>query len=92
MIFSFKDKALKRFFIEGSNKGIPKEFEKKIKVRLEVIDAAEAISDIRLPGYDLHELLGDRKGTWSVKVSENWRITFKFQDGDAYDVDLEDYH
>jgi proteic killer suppression protein len=50
------------------------------------------VDDIKLPGYDLHELKGDRKGTWSIKVSGNWRITFKFEDGDAYDVNLEDYH
>ncbi|MCC5629098.1 type II toxin-antitoxin system RelE/ParE family toxin [Nostoc sphaeroides CHAB 2801] len=58
----------------------------------QVIDSALIVEDIRLPGYDLHELKGDRKGTWSIKVSANWRITFKFEDGDAYDVNLEDYH
>ncbi|MGI2904195.1 type II toxin-antitoxin system RelE/ParE family toxin [Tolypothrix sp. VBCCA 56010] len=56
------------------------------------MDSALILEDIRLPGYDLHELKGDRKGTWSIKVSANWRITFKFEDGDAYDVNLEDYH
>ncbi|MDQ3687321.1 MAG: type II toxin-antitoxin system RelE/ParE family toxin, partial [Acidobacteriota bacterium] len=49
-------------------------------------------SDVDLPGYRLHELKGDRKGTWSLTVSGNWRITFTFSEGDAYDVDLEDYH
>ncbi|MHC5831443.1 MAG: type II toxin-antitoxin system RelE/ParE family toxin, partial [Nostoc sp.] len=66
--------------------------EKKIRIRLEVIDSALIVEDIRLPGYDLHELKGDRKGTWSIKVSGNWRITFTFENGDAYDVNLEDYH
>lgn len=50
------------------------------------------LEDIRLPGYDLHELKGDRQGTWSIKVSGNWRITFSFEDGEVYDVNLEDYH
>ena len=66
--------------------------EKKLRIRLEVIDAAEIIEDVRLPGYDLHELKGDRKSTWSIKVSANWRVTFRFEEGDAYEVDLEDYH
>jgi toxin HigB-1 len=47
---------------------------------------------MNLPGYRWHELKGDRQGTWSVTVNGNWRLTFTFKDGDAYDVDLEDYH
>jgi hypothetical protein len=47
---------------------------------------------LRLPGFDLHQLKGDRRGTWSIKISGNWRLTFVFKDGDAYDVALEDYH
>lgn len=92
MIQTFRNKALKKLFKENISKGIPKELEKKIRIRLEVIDAAVIIDDIRLPGYDLHELKGDRKETWSIKVSANWRITFRFEDGEAYDVELEDYH
>ncbi|MCF4965644.1 type II toxin-antitoxin system RelE/ParE family toxin [Nostoc sp. CMAA1605] len=92
MIQTFKSKALENLFRENSNKGVPANLEKKIRIRLEVIDAALIVEDIRLPGYDLHELKGDRKGTWAVKVSGNWRITFSFEDGDAYDVNLEDYH
>jgi proteic killer suppression protein len=92
MIQTFKSKALERLFKEGNAKGIPKEFEKRTRARLEVIDTAIIIDDIKIPGYDLHELKGDRQGTWPRKVSGNWRITFKFQDNNAYDIDLEDYH
>jgi proteic killer suppression protein len=92
MIQTFKNKALENLFRENSNKGVPANLEKKVRIRLEVIDSALIVEDIRLPGYDLHELKGDRKGTWSIKVSGNWRITFKFEDGDAYDINLEDYH
>lgn len=92
MIQKFQNKALENLFKEGVIKGIPKELEKRIRVRLEVIDSATIIDDIKLPGYNLHELKGDREGTWSIKVSGNWRITFTFKDNDAYDVDLEDYH
>jgi proteic killer suppression protein len=92
MIQTFKNKSLENLFKENFNKGVPANLENKIRIRLEVIDSALIVEDIRLPGYDLHELKGDRKGTWSIKVSGNWRITFKFEDGDAYDVNLEDYH
>jgi toxin HigB-1 len=92
MIQTFKNKALERLLREGHAKGIPKDLEKKIRLRLEVIDSATVIDDIRIPGYGLHELKGDRKETCSIKVSGNWQITFKFRDNDAYDLDLEDYH
>lgn len=92
MIQTFQNKALEKLLKENISKGIPKELEKKIRIRLEVIDSALIIDDIRLPGYDLHELRGDRKETWSIKISGNWRITFRFEDGEAYDVDFEDYH
>jgi proteic killer suppression protein len=92
MIQTFKSKALENLFKEGNAKGIPKEFEKKTRVRLEVIDTATIIDEINIPGYRLHELKGDRQGTWSIKVSGNWRITFTFNDNNAYDIDFEDYH
>jgi proteic killer suppression protein len=50
------------------------------------------VRDLNLPGYRLHQLKGNRTGTWSVTVSGNWRVTFTFEGEDAYDVDLEDYH
>jgi len=92
MIQTYKNKHLEKLLKENRSRGIPQELEKKIRIRLSVIDAALIIDEMRLPGYDLHELKGDRKGTWSIKVSGNWRITFRFEDGKAYDVDLEDYH
>jgi toxin HigB-1 len=59
---------------------------------LAVIDAATTIDEIRIPGYNLHQLKGDRQGTWSIKLSGNWRVTFRFEDGNAQDLDIEDYH
>ena len=56
------------------------------------LDNAVTASDLDLPGYRLHPLKGDLKGHWSISISGNWRITFRFEDGDAYDVDLTDYH
>lgn len=92
MIQTFRNKALERLLKEGNAKGIPKDLEKRIRRRLEVIDSATAIDDLRIPGYDLHQLKGDRRETWSIKVSGNWRITFTFINNDAYDLNLEDYH
>ena len=56
------------------------------------LDKAVKPSDLDLPGYRLHPLKGDLKGLWSVSISGNWRIMFRFKDGDAFDVDLLDYH
>ena len=92
MIKSFRHKGLKDFFETGSKRGITAELATRIRIRLDVIDAAKTITDLNLPSFRLHELKGQRAGTWSVWVSGNRRITFKFIEGDAYDVELEDYH
>ena len=92
MIRTFKNKKLRRLFEDDQAKGIEQGLVPRLKRRLDALDAATAAADLDLPGFDLHQLKGDRRGTWSVKVSGNWRVTFTFKDGDAYDVDLEDYH
>jgi proteic killer suppression protein len=92
VIRSFRSKSLKDFFETGSRRGVSADLAKRIRIRLDVIDAATSIRDIDLPGFRLHELKGSRAGTWSVWVSGNWRITFEFKSGDAHDVGLEDYH
>lgn len=56
------------------------------------LDTALEITDLDIPGYDLHELKGSRKGVWAISVSGNWRLTFEFIDGSAYQLDYEDYH
>jgi proteic killer suppression protein len=92
MIRSWKHKGLKLLFETGSIKGIPAQQAKKIQVRLDAIDAATEVKQLNVPDWDLHELIGDRTGTWAIKVTGNWRITFTFIEGDAYDLDYEDYH
>jgi proteic killer suppression protein len=92
MIRTFKSKNLKRFFENDNAKGIEQSLTSRLARRLDALDAATGAADLDLPGFDLHQLKGDRRGTWSVKVSGNWRVTFTFKDGHAYDVDLEDYH
>ena len=65
---------------------------KKVRRILHRLDEAASIQDLRTPGWQLHELKGPRAGTWSIRVTRTWRITFRFEDGDVYDVNYEDYH
>jgi toxin HigB-1 len=92
MIKSFRHKGLKQLFESGSKKGVPAKLANKITRRLDALDSAVHPLDLYIPGFDLHELSGDRRGTWSINLTGNWRITFKFEDSDAIEVDLEDYH
>lgn len=92
MIKSFKHKGLKNFYLKNDSSGLEQKLVNRIKIRLTVIDAADTIDGINIPGFDLHPLKGDRKDIWSVSVSGNWRITFKFNNGDAEILNLEDYH
>jgi proteic killer suppression protein len=71
---------------------VPAQLAEKLTRRLDALDSANEISDLMLPGFNLHELKGDRKGIWSITVTGNWRITFAFNSGDASEIDLEDYH
>ena len=92
MIRGFKHKGLEKFFSAGSKAGIQAQHAERLRVILGRLSASVAPQDMNLPGLDLHQLKGDRKGTWAVKVSGNWRITFAFVGKDADDVDYEDYH
>ena len=65
---------------------------KRITLALADLDDADRPSDLDLPGYRLHPLKGDLKGFWSITISANWRIIFRFEEGDAFDVDLIDSH
>jgi proteic killer suppression protein len=92
MIKSFVHKGLEQFFLAGSEAGIQPQHANRIRLILAQLQQARAIEDMRIPTLHLHELKGDRKGTWTVTVQANWRITFRFVDGDAEVVDYEDYH
>lgn len=92
MIRSFRHRGLERYFTKSERKGIDASHEARIRRILDRLDAATRPDDMNLPGYKFHGLKGDRKGTFAVWVSGNWRITFRFDGGDAIDVNLEDYH
>ncbi|MEW6165905.1 MAG: type II toxin-antitoxin system RelE/ParE family toxin [Pseudomonadota bacterium] len=92
MIRSFAHKGLELFHRTGGTKGIQARHEKRLRLILGLLDAAKAVADMNAPGLALHPLKGDRKGFWAVTVQANWRITFRFVDGDAEVVDYLDYH
>lgn len=92
MIKSFKHKGIERFFYNGSKKGIKPEHADKLERILDRLNAASQIRDMNYPGSGLHQLSGDKKGLYAVKVSGNWRVVFGLIDGDAHSVDYEDYH
>ena len=92
MLGSFRHKGLKDFFETGSKRGISPELAIRIARRLDVLEAAQELSDIDAHGFNLHRLKGDRQGEWAISVSGNWRITFRFAKGEALDINLEDYH
>lgn len=92
MIKSFKHKGLRHFYETGSTTGIQSAHKKRLRSQIAALETAGKIEDMDIPGFRLHPLKGERKGLWSISVSGNWRITFEFQDGNAYVVNYEDYH
>jgi proteic killer suppression protein len=91
-IKSFRHKGLERFFETGSKAGIQAKHGERLRLILGRLNVSAGPQDMNLPGLDLHELHGRRAGTWTVKVSGNWRVTFLFAGKDAESVDYEDYH
>lgn len=92
MIKSFAHKGLERFFLDGVKKGIQAKHAQKIADILDLVDAAQDIRDLNFPGSGLHQLKGRLKEFWAVKVSGNWRIIFRFRNGDVFEVNYVDYH
>ena len=92
MIKSWAHKGIKRFFEAGSKQGIQASHADKLRRQLDTLDEASIPDDMDQPGWNLHPLTGDLKNHWSVKVNGNWRLTFKFEEGDAVLVDYQDYH
>ena len=92
MIRGFKHKGLARFFDTGSKAGIQSQHAERLRLILGRLNAAISAEDMNLPGLVLHPLKGNRKGTWVVRVSGNWRVAFTFVGKDANAVDYEDYH
>ena len=92
MIESFRNRSLKRLFERGDRSRIQPAFVDKVERILARLDAATAVEDCDAPGFGLHSLRGDLARFWAITVSRNWRVIFRFEDGNALDVDLVDYH
>jgi proteic killer suppression protein len=92
MITSFRHKGLRKYFESGSLAGIQPAHANRLKMQLAALDTAQTIEDIDIPGFRLHPLKGSERGRWSIWVNGNWRVTFEFENGNAFVLDYEDYH
>ncbi len=92
MIRTFKHSGLKRYFETGKARGIPADMAKRIETRLNVLNRARELRDLNLPGFGFHALKGSRKGEYALTVTANYRLTFRFENSDVLDLNLEDYH
>lgn len=92
MIRSIRHKGLKRLYEDDDTRGVMAEHAEKLRDILARLDAAAAVEDLDLPGFRLHRLKGEFKGSWAVTVRANRRVVFRFAEGDVLDVDYVDYH
>ena len=92
MIGTIKHKGLRRLHEKNDRSGIRPDLVDKAQKILSALEAADGAEDMALPMFRFHPLTGDRRGTYSVTVKANWRVTFGFHSGVAHDVNLEDYH
>ena len=93
MIKTFADKETQRLYSTGESRRLPANLRRRAIRRLEYIDLARVLSELRVPPSNrLHPLKGNRKGRHSISINDQWRICFRFVDGDAYDVEIVDYH
>lgn len=93
MIRTFADAETERFFRSGKSRRIPPDIRDRAARRLLQLDAAREVGDLRLPpSNELEKLTKDRRGQWSVRINRQWRVCFRFDNGDAFDVEILDYH
>ncbi len=93
MIKTFSDKHTREFYTSGKSKRLPADLLRRAMRRLEYIDLATSLDDLKVPPSNrLPALKDDREGQYSISINDQWRICFRFKDGDAYDVEITDYH
>ena len=93
MIKTFADKQTQQLYLTGKARRVPPEVTKRAARKLEQVNAAARVEDLKVPpGNRLHLLEGDRQGQYSISVNDQFRLCFRFTDGDAYDVEFCDYH
>ena len=92
MVRSIRHRGLRRLYEDNDPRGVTAEHTEKLRDILARLDAARVVTDMDLPGFRLHPLRGNLRGYWAVTVRANWRVIFRFADGEASDVDYIDYH
>ena len=93
MIKSFADAETQSLYVTGKSRRLPADILKRARRKLEYVDLATRLDDLRVPpGNRLHRLGGDRQGQYSISVNDQWRICFRLVDGDAHEVEITDYH
>jgi len=93
LIKTFADRDTEDLFVTGEAKRLPSEIWRRARRKREYVDLATRVDDLRLPpGNRPHKLAGDRKGQYAIAINDQWRICFRFMDGNAYDVEVADYH
>jgi proteic killer suppression protein len=92
MIVNFRHKGLRRLYEDDDRRLLSPNMVERIRTILAMLDAAERIEEMNRPSFRLHPLTGELKGFWALTVRANWRIIFRYEEGDALDVDLLDYH
>jgi proteic killer suppression protein len=92
LIRNFRHRGLERLFLRGERSRIRPDLVAKVERVLARLNASAEAEDMDAPGFGLHPMSGDYKGYWSVTISRNWRVVFRFEDGNACDVDFVDYH
>jgi toxin HigB-1 len=92
VIATFKHKGLRNLFEQDDVRKVKGDQVDRLRLILSALDQASDVQDMNQPTFRLHPLKGNRKGAWAITVTANWRVTFRFERGDATEVDLEDYH
>jgi proteic killer suppression protein len=93
MIKTFADKETEKLFQRHRSRSLPADIQRKARMKLEILDAAEKLDDLKVPpGNQLEKLSGDREGQHSIRINQQWRICFQWKNGDCYDVEIVDYH
>ena len=92
-IASFRNRELERFWRHDEARGVARQYERKLRAMLTVIEEAENIAELdTVPGWRFHPLKGDRRGVWSLKLTHNYRLTFRIEGSVVSELDIEDYH
>ena len=93
VIKTFADKKTQELYTTGRSRGFPPDVARRARRKLEYVDLATHMDDLKVPpGNRLHQLREDRKGQYAIRINDQWRVCFRFVDGDAYDVEITDYH